>query len=279
LALFFNIASPPPSGGFVLFNFFMLHFVLQPESLSLDAKHTFIITDGTLVPYTVYTVVGTGLEGERKVISCTVVEGNETLSGWKGVLKKLLSRGVRRVLVITHDDYPGLSSVIESYFPKADNQLCIVHFLRNLRKRLSPERFKRVKELIDVVKSAVSYEMGLTVFERVIEEIREENPSYADEVRRKKVSYLAFLKYPEEVRKSIYSTNLVEGINRKIEDAEQLSGGYFHSLRNLEVRLALIFKELHLGRWKKKVPVVARVKHFLNVLFEERFEDGQTHFS
>jgi len=50
-------------------------------------------------------------------------------------------------------------------------------------------------------------------------------------------------------------------------------------LRNLEVRLALIFKELHLGEWKKKVPVVAKVKHFLNVLFEKRFEDEQTYFS
>jgi len=59
--------------------------------------------------------------------------------------------GERKVLVITYDDYLELSSVIESYFPKADNQLCIVHFLRNLKKRLSPERFKRVKELIDAV--------------------------------------------------------------------------------------------------------------------------------
>ncbi len=104
--------------------------------------------------------------------------------------------------------------------------------------------------------------------------IKEGNPSYAQEIERKKSYYLSFLKYPRELKKSLYSTNFVEGVNRKIEDAEQMSGGYFHSIRNLEVRLSLIFKELHSGRWSKRVSLVVKVKHFLYVLFEERFSDG-----
>jgi transposase-like protein len=249
---------------------------LPPDwfSLSLDAKHTSIMVDGVITPYTVYIIVGTSLDGERKVLVSMIKEGNENLQGWKDVLKNLLSRGIRRVLVVTHDDYPGLSGVVESYFPKTDVQLCIVHFVRNLKKHLTPESFRKAKEFLDSIKSAVSYEHGLTLFEEMLEIMRKGNPSYVQEVERKKVYYLSFLKYPKELRKSLYSTNLVESVNRKIEDAEQMSGGYFHSIRNLEVRLSLIFKELHSGKWNRKIPVVVKVKHFLYVLFEERFGDG-----
>lgn len=243
-------------------------------SLSLDAKHTSVMVDGTITPYTVYTVVGTSLDGERKVLVSMVREGNENLQGWKDVLKALLSRGVRRVLIITHDDYPGLSKIVESYFPKVDVQLCIVHFMRNLKRHLSPGSFKKVKEFLESIRNAVFYEHGLTLFEEMLKIIEKENPSYAQEINRKKVYYLSFLKYPKELRKSLYSTNLVEGVNRKIEDTEQMSGGYFHSIRNLEIRLSLIFKELHFGRWSRKIPIVVKVKHFLYVLFEERFSDG-----
>ncbi len=243
-------------------------------SLSFDAKHTSVMTDGVIVPHTVYTVIGTSLEGERKILLSLVKEGNESLQGWKEVLKSLLSRGVRRVLVVTHDDYPGLSGLVESFFPRTDVQLCIVHFLRNLKKHLTPQSFRKVKEFINSIKSAVSYEHGLTLFEEMLKIIKDENPSYAREIERKKVYYLTFLKYPGELRRSLYSTNLVEGINRKIEDAEQMSGGYFHSIRNLEIRLSLIFKELHSGRWNRRIPVVVKVRHFLYVLFEERFSDG-----
>ncbi len=134
-------------------------------SLSLDAKHTSVMVDGIIVPYTVYTVIGTSLEGERRVFLSLIREGGENLQGWKDALKNLLSRGIRRVLIVTHDDYPGLSGLIESYFPKADIQLCVVHFLRNLRKRLSPQTFREIKRCIDSIKRAVSYEYGLTLFE------------------------------------------------------------------------------------------------------------------
>ena len=249
---------------------------LSPDwfSLSLDAKHTSVTVDGVINPHTIYTVVGTTLEGERKVLVSMIKEGNENLQGWKEVLKNLLSRGVRRVLVVTNDDYPGLSGVVESYFPGTDIQLCIVHFLRNLKRHLSPEVFRRVKEFLDSIRSAVSYEHGLTLFEEMLGIMRKDNPSYVQDVERKKVYYLSFLKYPKELRKSLYSTNLVESVNRKIEDAEQMSGGYFHSIRNLEVRLSLIFRELHFGRWNRRIPVVVKVKHFLYVLFEERFGNG-----
>ena len=242
-------------------------------SLILDAKHTQIMVDGMIRPHVIYTVIGTTLEGERKILLTFIKEGNERLDTWKKTLNNLLSRGLRRVLIITHDDYPGLSKTIESYFKQSDVQLCLVHFLRNLKIHLTPTIFRKVKEFLDSIKNAVSYEHGFSLFEEMLKVINEDNPNYASEIEKKKRYYLSFLNYPKELRRSIYSTNLAESINRKIEDAEKMSGGYFHSLRNLEIRFSLIAKELYTGRWSKKIPVVAKVKHFLYVIFDERFND------
>jgi transposase-like protein len=249
---------------------------LPPDwfSLTLDAKETSVMSNGVILPYTLYTVIGTSLDGERRVLLTLIKEGKENLEGWKEVLKNLLSRGVRRVLIATHDDFSGLSKLVKSYFPEVDVQLCLVHFVRNLKKQLPPEAFKKAKNYVTAIKDAVSYEHGVSLLKELMMLIKEANPSYFERVSKKEEFFVPFLKYPKEVRRSLYSTNLAESINRKIEDAEQLGGGYFHSIRNLEVRLALVVKELHCGRWKKRVPVVAKVKHFLHVLFEERFGDG-----
>ncbi len=240
-------------------------------SLVLDAKHTQIMIDGLIKPYVIYTVVGTSLEWERKILLSLIKEGNENIDMWKKVLGNLISRGLRRVLIITHDDYPGLSKTIESYFTSTDVQLCLVHLIRNLKRHLTPSMFTKAKEYLHSIKNAVSYEHGFSLFEEMLKIISEENPDYAKEIERKKKFYLPFLKYPKELRKSLYSTNLLEGINRKIEDAEKMSGGYFHSLKHLEIKLSLVFKELHTGRWSKTIPLVAKVKHFLYAVFQERF--------
>ena len=83
------------------------------------------------------------------------------------------------------------------------------------------------------IKDAVSHEHGLPLLKELMMLIKEANPSYFERVSKKEEFLFLFLKYPKEVRRSLYSTNLAESINRKIEDAKQLGGGYFHSVRNL----------------------------------------------
>jgi len=81
------------------------------------------------------------------------------------------------------------------------------------------------------------------------------------------------LPYPSEVRSTICSTNPVESINRKVEDAEQESGGYFHSLDNVKMKLGILAKKLHLKRWKKLYYKIASVSHLLKLEFKTIFEE------
>jgi putative transposase len=61
----------------------------------------------------------------------------------------------------------------------------------------------------------------------MVEFVRTYNPEYAQQIEKQKENYLAFLKYPEEIRRHIYTTNIVESINSGIELMRLKHGGYF----------------------------------------------------
>jgi len=249
---------------------------LEPDlfALVVDAKVVKLKLKSSYVAnYTTYVAVGISLTGKKQVLACFLTEGRETLDGWRNFLKSLIERGLRRVLVVVHDDFPGVSKLISSLFPQADDQLCTVHMLRNLKSELPAEAYRRFKEKLQSIKNVHSFELGCTIFEEACQELAKINPETAKRLMTKMDKYLAFLKYPIEVRPSISSTNLVESFNRQVEDAEQLSGGYFHSDEDFKLKLGIILKRLHQGKWKKPSPKIASVSHILMAKFKERFEN------
>ena len=258
---------------------------LDPDlfALILDAKVVKVKVERSVSSYTVYSSVGISLEGKKQILGILVTDGNESLNGWRSYLKNLLDRGLRRVLIVVHDDFQGLSNLVTSLFPKADDQICTVHMLRNLKYRLPPKAYKAFKEYFQTIKNAYSYDLGSLLFDEACEFVAEYDKNTAKRLQDKKESYLAFLKYPIEVRSSISSTNAAEAFNRRIEDAEQLSGGYFHSVEDLKLKLGIVLKELHSNRWKKPYAKIASVSHILKAEFIKRFEidcnEIQTQFS
>lgn len=248
---------------------------LNPDwfTLIMDAKETKVKEDSQIIPYTIYTVAGISLDGKKQILITEPRKGEEKLEDWKEILKKLLNRGIRRVLIVVHDDFSGLLKLTKSYFPGADIQLCTVHLVRNAKKHLSASGYENFKRLFFAIKSSPSYEYASSLFEQLCEEVKKENSTYAERLRGRKKHYLAFLKYPSEVKSVIASTNMAEGLNRKIEDAELFCGGYFHSMENLGVKLAVMVRELHTGKWRKPTPKIAKVSHILYAEFDGRFKD------
>ncbi|OAQ20305.1 Mobile element protein [Thermosulfurimonas dismutans] len=243
-------------------------------ALILDAKHIHQkLKDGQKVMgHTTYVALGLTLDGQKKILGLYTFEGSESLEGWKKTLEKLLQRGLRGILIVIHDDFPGLLGLTSSLFPQADIQLCTVHLCRNARKHLSQENYRTFKSYFKSIKASLSYEEGLRLFDSLLKELPQEN-TFVKLLAKKKEHYLAFLKYPEEVRPLFSSTNLAEGINRKIEEAERACGGYFHSERDRDFRYGVLAKELLEGRWRRVNWKYQRVAHLLRYLFEERFKN------
>ncbi|MBX6424276.1 transposase [Thermosulfurimonas sp. F29] len=221
--------------------------------------------------YTTYVVIGLTLEGQKLLLGLYTFEGRESKEGWKKVLETLSQRGLRRVLIVVHDDFPGLSSLTRTFFPKADIQLCTVHLLRNAKRHLSREHYRTFREYFQSIKNSLTYEKGLRLFEALLEKLPQES-DFVKRIANRKEQYLAFLKYPKELRALLSSTNVAEGVNRKIEEAERACGGYFHSERDRDFRYGVLARELLEGWWKRANWKYQQVAHLLRYLFKERYE-------
>jgi len=247
---------------------------LDPDLLGLffDAKYVELREGGKLHEACIYVVVGLGRDGKKRILACIVRAGRESLEGWKAVLRGLLERGLRRVMMILHDDFSGLLHLTEGLFPNADVQLCTVHMQRNAKTHLSKTDALEFHQRWTSIKSSWTVELANAQFEELCDRFAKSYPSWIAELRKKRNHYLAFLKYPESVRRSFSSTNLVEAINGQLEIMRRNSGGYFHSEDTLKLKLGLAISSLEGGTWKTPAKMFFPVLHQLNAMFECRFE-------
>lgn len=247
---------------------------LDPDLLALfmDGKHIEIRDGGILKPYVIYLMIGLTLEGKKRVLSCLVEEGRESLEGWKKVLRNLIERGLRRVPIIIQDDFSGLSKLNISLFPNSQIQLCIVHMMRNVTHHLSKEHAKEVNGRLKAIFQAYDFERANTDFENLCTHWLEKYPTFMEVLLKKKDMYLHFLKYPKVLRGMLSTTNTVEGINRLFEKIRLNNSGYFQSIDDLNMKLSLTIKSLEEGKWKNPYAKMSTVLHEMNLLFNKHFE-------
>ena len=103
----------------------------------LNAKYVEFRDGDRLRSAAIYVVLGLRRDGRKQVLACLPRAGRENLEDWKLVLRSLIERGLRRVLILVHDDFSGLLPITQSLFPNSDVQLCTVHLQRNAKTHLS----------------------------------------------------------------------------------------------------------------------------------------------
>jgi len=211
-------------------------------------------------------------DGRKQVLTCLPRPGRENLEDWKAVLRNLLERGLRRVLLLVQDDFSGLLPITQSLFPNADLQLCSVHMQRNAKTHLSKADAVEFQQRWRAIKSSWNLEVAQQQFEQLCDRFAKGYPNFMAELRKKRPHYLAFLNYPEAIRRSFSTTNIVEAINGQLEIMRRNSGGYFHSEDVLKLKLGLAISSLEDGRWRSPGRSICAVLHQLNAIFQSRFE-------
>jgi len=220
---------------------------------------------------TIFLAIGIDFDGYKRVLGYWICQGKENIEFWTDVLKNLISRGLSRVLLFITDDFSGLIDLIPKLFPFAHHQLCMTHFRRNLKKNLSKELYKKVKDLLWRLKGADNLKEGQQYLEQLVCLIKEEKPKLADKILKKKENYLAFLNYPKEIRKHIYTTNPVEGLNNGLELMRRELGGHFPSRQCLETNLFVQLANLA-DKWERKpVPKIRSNQPELRQLYVLRY--------
>ncbi len=237
-----------------------------------DGKYVEIRERDRLRPFTIYTVVGIPRNGAKRVMACRLLPGKESLEGWRTVLKSLLERGLRRTLIVVHDDFPGLLALSKSLFPQADIQLCIVHLERNVSRHLAKQDARNFLRRLKTIKAAYDPEAAAAQLEELCDDFEAKAPTFIRTVRTKREHYLAFLRYPDQIRKSLSTTNAVEAINGQLEISRLNSGGYFQSQGLAKAKLAIAITRLETKRWIRPPANLASALTELNLMFEARFE-------
>ena len=175
-------------------------------------------------------------------------------------------------MIVIHDDFSGLLPITASLFANADTQLCVVHMLRNAKTHLSKIDVVEFQQRWRAIRTCWDVELANVQFEELCDRFAKVNPTWIAELRRKREHYLAFLKYPEYMRKSFSTTNIVEAINGQLEIMRRNSGGYFHSEDTLKFKLGIAVTGLENGKWRAPNHRIHSVLPQLNAMFQARFD-------
>jgi putative transposase len=248
---------------------------IDPDMLAIffDGKYVEVKEDDRLRPACIYLVTGLHRDGRKKVLGCFIKHQRESLEGWKSVLRSLVERGLRRVMIVVHDDFSGLLALTRGMFPNSDIQLCTVHMLRNAKTHLNKEDAAEFTKRFRSIKTAWSAEVAASQFEELCDRFEKSSPSFVKELRKKRPHYLAFLDYPDSVRRTLSTTNAVEAINNQLEILRRNSGGYFHSEETAKLKLGIVVTSLESGKWRSVAASVKAALDQFNAMFASRFEN------
>jgi transposase-like protein len=181
----------------------------------MDAIHYHVRSEGQIVKKAVYIAIGINLDGRKDVLGMWVGE-NESAKFWATVLNSLRNRGVEDIFIACTDNLTGFSSAIEAVFPKTEIQNCIIHQLRNSGKYVSYKDIKALMADLKAVYAAVDEAAALDALDTFSERWDKKYPKISQSWRDNWANLSTYFKFPQEVRRLIYTTNTIEGFNRQL---------------------------------------------------------------
>ena len=179
----------------------------------MDAVHFNVREDNRTVKKAVYVAIGIRLTGVKEVLGMWI-GGNESAKYWLGVLNEIKNRGVEDIMIVSVDGLTGFVDAIGAVYPQAEVQRCIVHQVRYTTRFVN---YKDRKEFVKDMKAIYQSPTEELALEKLDEFDEKWGKKYASSIaswRNNWAQLSTFFKYPEEIRKIIYTTNSIENFNR-----------------------------------------------------------------
>jgi transposase-like protein len=181
----------------------------------LDCIMLKIRQDKRVINKAVYLALGINLEGQKELLGIWMAE-TEGSKFWLSVLTELQNRGVEQILIACVDGLSGFPEAINTAYPHAKIQLCIVHMVRNSLKYVPWKDYKAVTTALKrIYQSATEQEASLEL-EHFAEAWDEKYPQISRSWRNHWPNLITLFDYPEDIRKVIYTTNAIESLNSVI---------------------------------------------------------------
>lgn len=168
-----------------------------------------------VIDKTIYIAIGLRTDGKKEVLGLWLGK-NESAAFWLSVLTDLRSRGVQDILITATDNLKGFTDAIRSVFPESTKQICIVHQIRNACRYVVWKDRKAFTADMKEIYTAPNREAAALALDQ-LEAVWSQKYGYAIKSWRDNWEELtAFLAFPMEIRKIIYTTNIIENLNGKI---------------------------------------------------------------
>lgn len=234
----------------------------------LDGLHFKVREGGKIVPRCAYIVLGVSGQGYKEVLGIWIGE-SEGAKFWMGILNELKNRGVEEILIACIDGLRGFGEAIKAIYPSAEVQQCVVHQVRHTIKFLPHKDREPFCDDLKMVYAAPSEEAGRDALERVKDKWPQYQP-YLRSWEEKWAELAPFFAYPDQIRKSIYTTNAIENLNRQFRKVTKTTTLFPHD-QSLEKLLWLAQDDIT-KRWSKQVRNWGAILSQLAILFPGKIE-------
>lgn len=223
--------------------------------------------DGRVKNKAVYVALGLNLEGEKEILGLWISE-SEGAKFWLRVFTELKNRGMQDCFIACVDGLKGLPEAVESIFPQAQVQLCIVHKVRNSLNFVPWKERKAVARDLRAIYAAPTLTEAEAALEAFSERWGAKYPAISPSWRADWTRLTVFFDYPPEIRKVIYTTNAIESLNYSLRKVLKNRGAFPSD--------EAIYKVLYLGlqnvakKWSRPIKNWKAALNQFVILFPER---------
>jgi len=236
--------------------------------LYLDALYVKMRHEGRVENRAVYVSIGVDMDGRKDVLGLWT-SGNEGAKFWLGVLTELKNRGVRDVLIACVDGLKGFPQAIESVFPEARIQLCIVHMVRASLNYVNWKERRQVAADLKLIYRAATERQAEQELTDFIARWGHKYQAIGRLWQQNWDRVIPFFEFPAEVRRVIYTTNAVESLHMSLRKIIKTRG----SFPGEEAAMKLLYLALRnvIARWDTIQSWKEALNHF-QILWGERIQ-------
>ena len=235
----------------------------------MDAIHFHVRSEGQIVKKAVYIAIGINMDGIKDVLGMWIGE-NESAKFWLSVMNGMRNRGVEDILIACVDGLTGFTSAIEAVFPKTEIQQCIIHQIRNTTRFVSYKDIKVLMADLRKIYAAIDEQTAVYELDAFDEKWGAKYPKIAISWRTNWANLSTYFKYPQEVRKLIYTTNAIEGFNRQLRKVSK-SKSVFPTDDSLLKMLYLAMMDIT-KKWTGRRQDWGQIHSQLEIYFAERLD-------
>jgi putative transposase len=235
----------------------------------VDAIHVNVRRAGTVENDAIYIVYGITQQGQREVLGM-YSGATESATSWEGHLVDLKKRGVDEVLMFIMDGLTELTATVKKIFPKTLTQRCVVH---QIRQTLSNVRIKHKAEIVEDLKTiyqSTTFNEAQNSLNKIKLKWRSIYPRLFNTWENYLPEFMAFLHFPKEIHRYIYTTNWLERLNKEIRKVIKTKNSYptEESVKNVIFSKLM---ELQTKWGERRLPNFDKVRLEINKLWDERY--------